>query len=107
MVDIAKVLYEFVFPFALSEHIHFTFNITRTETTTASSCEHIPSSCSSGAVLLYSLLFNFYSTVRIIFIYIRCVEASNVINVPKCNIGPKCNKKIGPKCNKGTKCNTD
>ena len=33
-----------------------------------------------------------------------CVEASNVINLPKCNKGPKCNKNLvlnvkGPKCN--------
>ena len=32
------------------------------------------------------------------------VEASNVINDPKCNKGPKCNN-FDPKCNKGPKCN--
>ena len=28
------------------------------------------------------------------FFFAYCVEASNVINVPKCNKGPKCNKNL-------------
>ena len=35
------------------------------------------------------------------------MEASNVINIPKCKKCPKCNEKIGLKCYKGPKCNTD
>ena len=32
---------------------------------------------------------------------VEAVEASNVINDPKCNKGPKCNN-FGLKCNKGS-----